>query len=199
MQGKFIVFDGPDGSGKTTQKMLLKQYLESKGLDVVTSKNPSDGRIGILLSQHYLKRSLGLLTSFLFAADREENLREVVQPALKKGSWILQDRYSYSSLAYQQASGMDLHWLIGLHRYFPRPDIAFIFKLDAETCMKRIQGDNRSRIVDYEKREFLENVIRNYLHLPEALKDHNIKIIDGSRSPEAIQKEIRKEIDKLLA
>ncbi|PJE57923.1 MAG: dTMP kinase, partial [Candidatus Portnoybacteria bacterium CG10_big_fil_rev_8_21_14_0_10_36_7] len=112
MKGKFITIDGIDGSGKTTQAEMLSKYLKGNGIKSIVTKEPTSGKIGSLLRNHYLKTDFPLIDSFLFSADREEHLKTEVIPTMEKGTYIISDRYYHSALAYQYTSGVDLDWLI---------------------------------------------------------------------------------------
>ncbi len=192
--GKFIVFEGLDGSGQSTQAELLKKYLEEvKGVSVLLTKEPtSEPPIGTLIRE-ILKKEFSVgpeAFQLLFCADRSEHLRNAVEPALKRGDWVISDRYFYSSIAY---GSMDLptERLIELNKNFPRPDIVFLIKASPKTCLDRIDK-NRGEREFFEEEEKLAKVWKNYETLAERFSE--INIIDGEKSVEEVFKQIKNKI-----
>jgi len=198
-KGLFIVFEGIDGSGKTTQSKLLFELFSKEGKQVIWTKEPTDGDIGSLLTNKYLKEvDLPIVDALLFAADREEHLKDVVIPALNQGKIVISDRYYHSTLAYQQAQGLELKWLLELNKNFIKPDLTIIIDLEPEIAIERIEKDKKRKIEDrkkFEKLEFLKKVRKNFLDLPKVLKDEKIVVIDGNKEKEegfeAVVKEIK--------
>src|SRR4030042_2031697 len=126
LKGIFIVIEGLDGSGKTTQIHLLAQKL-SKNYPVNLTAEPSRGKIGTFIRQCCLYEDRRLPTeaeALLFAADRIEHLQNEIKPALDEGKIVVCDRYTYSSLAYQERAGLSLDWIQTLNKYALKPDLA---------------------------------------------------------------------------
>jgi len=200
----FIVVEGMDGSGKSTQTRLLCEHLARKGREVVQTFEPTRGPIGSLLREKYLKEvDLPLADRFLFCADREEHLKRVVLPALEQGKDVVSDRYYHSSLAYGETQGLDLLWLIEMNKFFPRPDLMIFIDVLPETCMERIEKDSgEKRKIDkrmkFERIEFLRKLRESYLNLVKVLKNERIAVVDGNRSPEEVHAAVVKEVEKLL-
>ncbi len=139
-KGIFIVFEGIDGAGKSTQVKLLRDALEDAGQAVIASKEPTNGEWGSILRQSAVTGRLSLEEELeLFVKDRTEHLTTLILPALKAGKTVILDRYFYSTIAYQGARGSDVKSLTKrMHLLFPRPDIAFILDLDPVSGIDRI-------------------------------------------------------------
>lgn len=138
-RGLLIAFEGPDGSGKTTQRKLFKTWLQSEGHDVFTSKWNSSPLVKPLVKARKAAHSLSPEEfCLLHAADFRYRLESDILPALWEGKMVVADRYLFTALARDAARGMDLDWL--LHVYMPLfwPDIVFYFSVSPETSGKRI-------------------------------------------------------------
>jgi dTMP kinase len=201
-KGFFLVLEGIDGSGKSLQSKLLFDFLKRNGFDAVLTNEPTNGEIGTLLQNKYLKKvDLPLVDAFLFCADREEHLKSTIIPALNQGKIVISDRYYHSTLAYQQAQGLELKWLLELNKNFIKPDLTIILDVEPKTAIERIEIDKDRKIEDrkkFEKLEFLKKVRKNFLDLPKILKDEKIVVIDGNEEKEKVFKAILNEIKKIL-
>jgi len=149
--GRFIVLEGVDGAGTTTQTRLLAQALQARGVLVHTTAEPSAGPIGVLL-----RRALsGTLVeadeqapswttlALLFAADRLDHVQREIAPKLAAGVTVICDRYDHSTLAYQSVGGGGpeaIGWLRELNRHAPRPDVCFVLDVPAEVAAARRQA-----------------------------------------------------------
>lgn len=150
-RGRFVVLEGTDGSGTTTQVARLVQWLETFGIAALATREPSTGPVGQLLRcalEKRLTRASGANGTFdwttlalLFAADRLDHLREEVIPALEAGMWVISDRYALSSLIYQPltapAPESALGWIRELNAQALRPDLVLVLDVDAETAEQR--------------------------------------------------------------
>lgn len=138
-RGFLIAFEGPDGSGKTTQRKLFKEWLVGEGHSVFTSKWNSSKLIKPLVKARKSARSLSPEEfCLLHAADFRYRLETEILPALWEGKMVIADRYLFTALARDAARGLDLNWL--LHIYSPLfwPDIVFYFSVSPETSGNRI-------------------------------------------------------------
>lgn len=192
--GKFIVFEGLDGSGQSTQTELLTKFLKKKKHRVLKTKEPTlNSKAGEKIREILDKKKKASFKKLqeLFAKDRKEHLKNVIIPALKEGKIVISDRYFFSSFAYGQASGLSLDWLIKINEKFLMPDIVFFLDTKPEICIKRIRkrGD---RITLFEEKEKLKKVYQNYKILIK--KFDNVKIIKGEKSIREICFEIRKAV-----
>ena len=194
MSGKFIVIEGMDGSGKTTQAKMLAKFLKKQGFSVALTHEPSNNAIGKMISNELVKdKNLSAhAISLAFAADRMIHLEKTIKPALDKYDYVVSDRYYHSSLAYQPLQGSPYEWVRQLNRYVLEPDMTFIIDVPVEIFLER-RGETD---VIFEKREFQEKLRNSYLELAENLSDP-IAVVEGIRSIEDIHAEIREKVIKL--
>lgn len=194
MQGLFITFEGPDGCGKTTQMKLLAEYLEKKGEEVVLTREPGGKGLGekvreILLN--YDGEVSDRCESFLFLADRAQNIDIIVNPAVKAGKIVLCDRHIDSTVAYQgYGRGLDIeriNMLNSLATNGKKPDLTFVFDVDVETSMKRV-GKEKDRM-ESAGIDFHNRVRQGYLELAKQ-EPNRIKVIDATKSIEEIHDEV---------
>ncbi|KPU63734.1 thymidylate kinase [Thermococcus sp. EP1] len=195
--GIFIVLEGIDGAGKSTQAKMLAKWFEERGYDVVLTKEPTDTAFGKLIRRLVLTGGKeGIIDgariskeaeALLFAADRAEHVKKLIEPALNAGKVVISDRYFYSSLAYQWARGLDLNWLINLNGFAPRADLVILLDLPVKESIKRING--RSIRSEFDKIVELQKKVReNYLKLAE--KFNEIRIINALAPVEDIHNDI---------
>jgi len=194
-KGFFIVFEGIDGGGKSTQIQLLKEYLEDKSHSVEHHKEPTEGAIGSLLWGYMRskERSFNPETeALLFAADRVEHGKAIAE-ALRLGKVVISDRYVHSSLAYQGAAGVDPEWMKSLNRYALKPDLAILLDIDPESSLRRVSG--RDKTV-FEEIEYLKRVRSEYIRYAE---QGELVLVDAARPVMDVQKEIRLLVEKRLS
>ncbi len=145
-RGLLIAFEGPDGSGKTTQLKLLKRWLESQDHDVVATRWASSPIVKPLLKARKKIRALSTEEySLLHAVDFRHRLESTILPALWSGKTVLADRYLFTALARDAARGLDLDWL--LHAYSPLlwPDLVIYFSMTAEDSQRRVASTRTPR------------------------------------------------------
>ena len=204
MKGLFIVMEGPDGSGKTTQINLLKEYLEEAGYECLITREPGGTVIGEEIRQLILnpehKEMSPVTEMLLYAASRAQLVHEVIGPALEEGKIVISDRFVDSSIVYQGiARRLGISTVsavnapgIGIYR----PDgIFFIDLSEAEGLRRKKEQKNLDRM-EQEGIDFHHMVSEGYRKVlsgrPEVMK------IDGGRSIDTIQKKIRNHVDELL-
>ena len=190
--GKFIVVEGLDGSGQTSQTSLLKDFFIEKGYQVVLTKEPTqDSEAGKKIKEILEKKieTNPLELQKLFAEDRKEHLENTIIPALKQGKMVISDRYFLSTFAFGTAHGADLNELIEMNDNFLLPDLIFLLKVNPKVCIRRIEkrGDPKTL---FEKEEKLAKVWEIYKILPN--KIDNIYMIDGEESIEEVFEQIEK-------
>jgi dTMP kinase len=194
--GLFIVLEGNDGSGKTTQANLLHNYLRKKGLDVFLTREPSDSKYGKKIRKLATSEEGNRLSDKewleLFTLDRQEHLEKEIEPALSHGKIVVCDRYDYSTCVYQLKNEQE--WKPYLKRFL-RPHLTMIIIVPAEIAMQRLYHGRR-KIAVFEKKEMIEERMGKYLSML-SIGD-NIKMIDGSQNIEAVYSQIKKEVDNLL-
>ncbi len=200
---KFIVFEGIDGSGKSTQIALLHEALKKRGIEVDVTREPTDGAVGKKLRQCLTGECPADLTTIatLFAEDRIDHINREggILDTLKKGTTLLCDRYYLSSYAYQ-AVDCDLDWVMSLNReaqQLARPDLHIFLDVPAEQSMARVTDRGETEL--FEQLERQQKIRDNFFMLFEKLKDEeNILIVDGTRDREVIAEEISESVLKLL-
>lgn len=194
MQGLFITFEGPDGCGKTTQMKLLAEYFEKKGKEVVLTREPGGKGLGekvrdILLN--YDGEVSDRCESFLFLADRAQNIDIIVNPAVKEGKIVLCDRHIDSTVAYQgYGRGLNIdriNMLNNLATNGKKPDLTLVFDVDVETSMKRV-GKEKDRM-ESAGIDFHNRVRKGYLELAKQ-EPKRIKVLDATKSIEEIHKDV---------
>jgi dTMP kinase len=197
-----IAFEGIDGSGKGTQAKLLARWLRERGHEVFLTKEPTDGAIGKLLRRSLSTSCFSPRTeALLFAADRSEHLREIMEK-LHEGKVVVTERYLYSSLAYQGAAGLELSWVKEINAFAPEADLVIYLDVEPEVALRRILAPNslRSTIRErerFERREFLERVREIYLALAE--ESENFEVLDAGRSIEEVFAAVRRRVGRRLA
>ena len=200
-QGLFITFEGPDGCGKTTQMNLLAQYFEKKGKKVVLTREPGGKGLGekvreILLN--YDGEVSDRCESFLFLADRAQNIDIIVKPAVKQGEIVLCDRHIDSTVAYQgYGRGLDINEINMLNNLATggkKPDLTLVFDVDVETSMKRV-GKEKDRM-ESAGIDFHNRVRNGYLELATQEPDR-IKVLDATKTIEEIHEKVIEIIEKL--
>lgn len=199
-RGKFITLEGLDGAGKSTHLGWLVAHLEATGHAVVSTREPGGTPLGerlreILLTQPMHRETEALL---MFAA-RCEHLARVIEPALARGAWVVCDRFTDASFAYQGGGrGLPCEKLEVLeHWVHPslQPDLTLLFDIDEKTAAARIQAAGRPLDrFEEERADFHRRVRDAYLERARRYPDR-IRILDGSKAVD----EIRKELELLLA
>jgi dTMP kinase len=164
--GRFIVFEGLDGSGTTTQVSRLAQRLTEVGISTELTKEPSNGPLGAVLRQvidgrvHLDPASMALA----FAADRTDHLfneHNGVKKLINDGHWVLCDRYVLSSLAYQPTETVDQRWLEEVNAFAIEPDVTVFLDDDPAVCMERISARSSTDELFHDG-DHLSRALRNY-------------------------------------
>lgn len=201
-KGLFITFEGIDGSGKTTQLNKVKTFLETKGYNVITTREPGAMELGKKIREillHYEGEVSDKSEMFLFLADRAQHVEKLIKPAIEEGKIVLCDRHTDSTIAYQgYGRGQDVNILKDLNRIAVNgiiPDLTLLFDVSLETSQNRV-GDEKDRM-ESSGIEFLKKVRNGYLEL---LKEHprRIKIINANNNIETVFEETKTVIEKTL-
>jgi len=191
--GRFIVFEGPDGSGTTTQANLLFKYLKRQGKKVYLTSEPTHSLIGGLIESQISGdwQSSPECLQLLFTADRAYHLEKEIIPLLKKGIIVVCVRYILSTLAYGNLEIKDEKWLMEINKKFIWPNITFFLKVRPEICIQRIEKERFHKEL-FEKEEKLKKVFKNYLKFSKKFK--NIYIIDGEKPIKEAFEEIKNKV-----
>ena len=204
MKGLFIVMEGPDGSGKTTQINLLEQYLKEAGYECLITREPGGTVIGeevreLILNPEYKEMS-PVTEMLLYAASRAQLVHEVIGPALEAGRIVISDRFVDSSIVYQGiARNLGISTVaavnapgIGIYR----PDGIFFIDLSEAEGIRRKKNQKKRDRMEQESIDFHHLVSEGYRKVlaerPEVIK------IDGGKDIDVIQKKIRNHVDELL-
>ncbi|SET05066.1 dTMP kinase [Anaerobranca gottschalkii] len=191
-KGKFIVIEGPDGVGKTTQSKLLCQFLHNKGIKYIYTREPGGTQIGDSIRELLLNpenKIVPIAECLLYASARAQLIEEVIKPALSKGYWVVSDRYLHSSIVYQ---GIGLSLGDNLVEEINKiatgglmPDYTFLIDLETDIALSRITRTKdriESRGLDY-----FQKVREGYHKL---LNEYNMILIDGNKDIEELHREI---------
>lgn len=189
--GKFIVIEGLDGSGQSTQVQLLSDFLIKNGHSVISTKEPTKEseagkKIRQVLDKSYEVEPRKLQE--LFTQDRREHLDNLIVPALQDGKMVISDRYFFSTFAFGASSGAGLEELIKMNEEFLMPDFTVILKVRPEICMERIGKRGEPQTL-FEEKEKLTKVWETYQIMPERFE--NVYIIDGEKPIEAVHQNIK--------
>lgn len=189
--GKFIVFEGLDGSGQSTQANLLYDWFKKRGDKVFLTKEPTvNTQTGIKIRKILQrKEKLGAAElQKLFIQNRTEHLTDLIIPGLKEGAAFISDRYFLSTCAFGGIN-LDIDWLIGMNNDFITPDITFFLDVSPEICLERI-GKRGQGFEFFEEKEKLTHVRENYLFL--ITKFENVFLIDGELSKTKVFNQVLK-------
>ncbi len=196
MQGKFITFEGADGSGKTTQIEKIKKYLEEKGHKCLLTREPGGSKLGNKIREillHYDGEVDYLSELLLYMADRAQHVKTIILPALKEGMIVLCDRYIDSSVAYQgYARGLDVEQIMELNKiatFGIEPDLTIVFDVETQTAIKRL-GETKDRL-EQEGIEFHQKLRYGYLELAKKFPQR-ISVVNSNLTIEEVFSEVKK-------
>lgn len=197
-RGKFVVFEGIDGAGTTTQAQRLVDRLNASGRPAHLTQEPSDRRIGRLLRQtlkdgDHPRAAIALL----FAADRLDHHQHEIAPKLDHGICVVSDRYVLSSLAYQSVD-CPAHWVQEINGFAPAPDLTLLLDVAIETGLARISARHEREI--FETSAFQRAVADNYLKFADDFAvAQAIVCLDGEQPVETVATAVWRHVDALFA
>lgn len=202
-KGLFITFEGPDGSGKTTQIDLLGKFLKEEGHSVLLTREPGGTPIGEKIREIILDcrntEMDNMAEALLYAASRAQHVAQVILPSLKKGTSVICDRFVDSSIAYQgwgRGLGEPVRIINHIAAGNCKPDITFLLCIDPQIGMKRIVGQMDR--LEMERMEFHKAVLQGYLNQARQ-EPERIVVVDGKQEVCAIEAEVRQRVTRLLA
>ncbi|MGZ3159038.1 MAG: dTMP kinase [Burkholderiaceae bacterium] len=195
--GKFITFEGIDGAGKSTHLAFVANLIKSRGISVVTTREPGGTPLGERLREMLLQEKMHLETeALLMFAARREHIAQVIEPALNRGDWVISDRFTDATFAYQGGGRkLDLHKLEVLEQWVHphlQPDLTLLFDVPLEVARARLDATRELDKFEKEKADFFASTRAEYLRRA-AEFPQRFRVIDSAQSIEKIQ-ELLKEI-----
>ena len=201
-EGRFIVLEGIDGAGTTTQSARLAARLRADGMAVRTTREPSDGPVGAVIRQILAGRVVGAggkapgwaTMALLFAADRADHIDAEITPFLSAGGVMISDRYDASSLAYQSVSSGrggegTVEWIRSLNKHARRPDLTIVLDVTAEVAATRRASRGDAAQI-YDQNELQRTLCAFYRDLQKHMPADRVVVVDGSSTPEAVSETV---------
>jgi dTMP kinase len=205
MSGIFISFEGVEGTGKSTQARLLRDWLEGQGRECVLTREPGGTDIGkgirkvLLSSDHDAMDPVAEL--LLYAADRRQHMIEVILPAVEGGLTVITDRFSDSTMAYQgHARGLDMDLLESLDEAATggkKPDLTLLLDMDVRAGLSRNQDANKVDRFELEDVEFHEAVREGFLRIQRG-ETERIKLVDATGTVEEVHARVTEAVKEFL-
>ena len=195
--GALIVFEGIDGTGKSTQLGLLEHFLIQEGYRVITTKEPTEGPFGLQIRALYTNRgSISPEEELeLFIKDRRQHVDDLIAPSLAAGSIVLSDRYFLSSAAYQGAAGLEPEIILSRNDFAPTPDLALIFEIEVDESIRRITQKRGDVLNDFEQIESLKKVDAVFRNM----NCDYIRRVDATGSIDRVANQVKKMCLNILA
>lgn len=211
MKGRFITFEGPEGSGKSSHVSRVVARLKGQGIDVVQTREPGGTQLGEAV-RHLLQHDVSgdppspMAEALLFAASRAQLVAHVIRPALERGAWVVSDRFVDSSLAYQGAArgfGIDTVWQINAFAVDGvMPDLTLLMDIDVRTGFERLAGRYQGTggghdRIERETVDFHEAVRSGFLELARRWPQR-IKVISTAAEPDAVHAQVWQVVARLI-
>ncbi|MTV36190.1 dTMP kinase [Duganella radicis] len=197
--GKFITFEGIDGAGKSTHIAFVSDYIKRRGVELVSSREPGGTPLGEKLRELVLHEKMHLETEALLVfASRREHVAQVIKPALERGAWVISDRFTDSSFAYQGGGrGLDLAKLDALEQWVHpdlQPDLTLLFDVPLDVARARLDASRELDKFEQEKADFFAATRNEYLRRA-AQFPQRFRVIDSTQSIAEIQLQIAAILD----
>lgn len=211
IEGLFIVLEGVDGAGTTTHTSLLARALRKKGLPIHTTREPSDGPVGVLIRQILTGRlvvpgitghrpSSWSTMALLFAADRLDHLEASIHPNLMDGVTVISDRYDLSSVAYQSVTGggelETVRWVREINRHARRPDLTIVLDVESAEAARRRHDRSTGREI-FDDLELQQQLAAFYRDIEQYFPDDNVVHIDASREVDEVAADVLRAVEVL--
>ena len=201
-RGKFISFEGIDGAGKSTHIAFVAAWLAQHGKQVVSSREPGGTGVGEKLRELLLHEKMHLETeALLMFASRREHIARVIEPALGRGDWVISDRFTDASFAYQGGGrGLAVSKLEALEQWVHpqlQPDLTLLFDVPLDVARARLDATRTLDKFEQEQTDFFSACRNEYLRRAAQFPDR-ITVVDSTRSIAAIQEQLGVILDKLL-
>ena len=205
MKGRLISIEGGEGAGKSSVMAALREALERRGLDVVQTREPGGTDVGEAIRTLLLDPARSLVAEaelLLMFAARAQLVREVIAPTLARGAWVLTDRFTDASFAYQGGGrGIDSACIAELERWAAaiKPDLTFLLDVDVRQGHARIAGrDGERDRIENEREDFFERVRATYLQRA-ASEPQRFRVIDAGASQDAVLRAVLDQLDQAIA
>ncbi len=203
-RGKFITIDGVEGAGKSTQIEFICEYLKAKGVNVILTREPGGTDIGEKIRTLLLSNSTGKMHAdtelMLMFAARNEHIQNKIMPALKHGDWVLSDRFTDASYAYQGGGrGLDVSRIAQLEQWVSQdftPDMTLLLDVPVEIGMSRVESRGKKDRIELEGADFFNRVRQGYIDRSEQFPER-IKLIDSSQTVEHTKQQVKVILDSL--
>lgn len=198
---KFITFEGMDGAGKSTHLAWFAEQLRQRGLDVVVTREPGGTPLGEQLREMLLGQpmSMGTEALLMFAA-RMEHIEQLIKPALQAGKWVISDRFSDASFAYQGAGrGMDWDKLVQLEQWVHadlQPDLTLFFDVPVEVARERLSNNVSLDRFEQEQSDFFERVRGGY-HRRVQQNPQRYAVIDAAQSIAEVKRQLEEIVSSI--
>jgi dTMP kinase len=208
-RGRFIVLEGLDGAGTTTQSERLAAWLRARGRRAHVTAEPSGGPVGALVRQILSRRISGApgaprgfdggALALLFAADRLDHVSAEIEPRLAEGCDVVCDRFTLSSLAYQSVTTGDMGWVDSVNTRAAAPDVTLFLEVSPRTAMRRRSAASGTLEL-FEEAGFQRRVARAYRRAIEHLGrlGQRVEVVDGERSPEEVTAGLASAVEDLV-
>jgi len=197
--GKFITFEGIDGAGKSTHIAFVADYIQQRGIELVSSREPGGTPLGEQLRELVLHQKMHIETEALLVfASRREHIAQVIQPALERGACVISDRFTDSSFAYQGGGrGMSLAKLEALEQWVHphlQPDLTLLFDVPLDVARARLDATRELDKFEQEKADFFAATRAEYLRRAAQFPER-FRVIDSTQSIAEIQQQIAAILD----
>ena len=201
-RGRFITFEGIDGAGKSTHIDFVTSLLKDAGRSVVSTREPGGTPLGEKLRDLLLHEKMHLETeALLMFASRREHIAQVIEPALARGEWVLSDRFTDASFAYQGGGrGMDRTKMEQLEQWVHphlQPDLTLLFDVPLDVARARLDATRTLDKFEQEQADFFARCRNEYLRRAAACPDR-IVVIDSTRSIDAVREALLLALEKLV-
>ena len=202
MEGKFITLEGIEGSGKSTNLGVIKQILDENQINYIVTREPGGGPLGSNLREILLDKSNTISPSVemsLMMADRKDHVDNVINLNLKKGNWVVSDRYLDSTIAYQGGGrqlDVNLITFLSAELDLPTPDLTLLFDLPVNEALKRAKERSELDRFESESTDFHNRIRDSYLE--QASKNDRFKIINSAKEIESVAEQVKNYINEFV-
>jgi len=202
MEGKFITLEGIEGSGKSTNLGVIKQILDENQINYIVTREPGGGPLGSNLREILLDKSNTISPSvemLLMMADRKDHVDNVINLNLKKGNWVVSDRYLDSTIAYQGGGrqlDVNLITFLSAELDLPTPDLTLLFDLPVNEALKRAKERSELDRFESESADFHNRIRDSYLE--QASKNDRFKIVNSEKEIESVAEQVKNYINEFI-